>query len=448
MNKISRLICFCNQSKLWLSCMLLQDSSLQLWFTMSESWIFFLLSFQHLWFLLSLDSFCISSPFLIWLWNKLLLNWCESARDFEYTQRLLCICESSLVIEFTFHSLSIAIIPSNCSNLLQFLQNNICNNSHIVFNISIIADCSVEKSDSIVDLIFIRTTIKKTDCSIAWCNNYRWQTDSSFDFDVVIVYSSNSCVVSSRKFLKWRIDCVSYWFEAVCCWHFISILLINLHWLFSEFCLCSLNIIFASISSSVGWDCSHTHELSHISHHFKQQLFIVEENRNSLKYYASMFIIFFFDCLVCLGIGRVFELGRFVLHDFESSMQYLWECFELLSKHYLTAWKVCLGLIQVSRPLVSIAFNYKWFEELSHCSISMFCSVNDVCDSITHKLVSYIQLNLRIQFSHLQEICSFDSIFCWKWLNIASNRCSVLWITCNFCCLISRIWIQCCFFIE
>ena len=373
MNKIT-LTCFCIQSKLWLSCMLLQDSLLQLWFTMSESWIFFLLSFQHLWFLLSLDNFCISSPFLIWLWNKLLLNWCESARDFKDTQWLLCICESSFVVKLAFHSFSIAIIPSNCSNLLQFLQNNIGNDSHIVFNISIIADCSVEKSDSIVDLIFIRTTIKKTDCSIAWCNNYRWQTDSSFDFDVVIVYSSNSCVVSSRKFLKWRIDCVSYWFEAVCCWHFISILLINLHWLFSEFCLCSLNIIFASISSFVGWDCSHTHELLHISHHFKQWLFIVEENRNSLKYCASMFIIFFSDCLVCLGIGRVFELVHFASHDSESSMRCLWEYSEQLLRHYLTAWTICLGLIQVSRPfyaqLLSIINDLKNFLIVqSRCSV-------------------------------------------------------------------------------
>lgn len=151
-----------------------------------------------------------------------MFNRCESARDFKHTQWFLCVCESSFVIKFTFDCFSIAIIPSNCSNFLQFLQNKISNYSHIVFNCSIVFLCSVEKSDSIVDLIFIRTTVKKTDCSIAWCNNYRWQTDSSFDFDVVIINSSNSCVVSSRKFLKFRINLISYFFEAVCnrLWHY------------------------------------------------------------------------------------------------------------------------------------------------------------------------------------------------------------------------------------
>ena len=128
----------------------------------------------------------------------------------------MCICESSFVIKFTFHSFSIAIIPGNCSNFLQFLQHHISNYSHIVFNISIIALCSVEKSDSIVDLIFKWTTVKKTDCSIAWCNNYRRQTDSSLNFDIVIIYGSNSCIVSRCKFWQTAVYCVSYWFEAVC----------------------------------------------------------------------------------------------------------------------------------------------------------------------------------------------------------------------------------------
>ena len=435
---------------LWLSCKLLQDFLLQQLFTKSESCIFFLLLFQSLWFLLSLGNFYIFSPFSWKLRYKLFFNRCESARDFKHTQRLLCICESSFVIKFTFDCFSIAIIPGNCSNFLQFLQNKVSNYSHIVFNISIVFDCSVEKSDSIVDLIFIRTTVKKTDCSIAWCNNYRWQTDSSFNFYIVIIYCSNSCIVSRCKFLKFRIDSVSYWFEAVCnrFWHLISILLINHLWLYFWFVSCFQNIIFANIFSCVGSNCSHIHELLHIWHHFKQQQFIFEWNWNLFKCFFSMFIIFFSYCLVCLGIGRVFELVHSVSHCSGSIMRHQSKSVALLMKHCLKVWKVCLGLIQVWRPLVSIAFNYKWFEELSHCSISMFCSINYICDSITHKFVSYIQLNFWIQFSHFQEINSFKSVFCWNWLNIASNRCSVLWITCNFCCLVSRICIKSRFFVE
>lgn len=149
-----------------------------------------------------------------------MFNWCESASDFEYTQWLLCICESSLIIEFTFHSLSVAIIPSNCSDLFQLLKHHISNYSHIVFNIWIVLLCSVEKSDSIVDLIFIRTTIKKTDCSIAWCNNYRWQTDSILDFDVVIENSSK-LQIWFFDLIHILIDCISNFFEAVCCCHFL-----------------------------------------------------------------------------------------------------------------------------------------------------------------------------------------------------------------------------------
>lgn len=412
--------------------------------------IFFLVLFQHLWFLLSLGNFYIFSPFSWKLRYKLFFNRCESARDFKHTQRLLCICESSFVIKFTFDCLSIAIIPGNCSNFLQFLQNKVSNYSHIVFNSSIVFLCSVEKSDSIVDLIFIRTTVKKTDCSIAWCNNYRWQTDSSFNFYIVIIYCSNSCIVSRCKFLKFRIDSVSYWFEAVCnrLWHIISTLLINHLWLCSWFVSCCLNIIFANIFSCVGSNYSHIHELLHIWHHFKQQLFIFEWNWNLFKYFFSMFINVFFDCLVCLGIGRVFELVRFVLHCSGSIMQHQSKSIEQLTKHCLKVWKVCLGLIQVWRPLVSIAFNNKWFEELSLCSVSMFNSINNICDSITNNFVSHIQLILWIDFSCFQEISSFDSVFCRKWLNITSKQRSILWITCNLCRFVSWICVKCRFFVE
>lgn len=216
---------------LWLFCMLLQDFLLQLWFIKSGSWIFFLVLFQRLWFLPFQGSFYISSPFYHKLRNKLLIfNWCELARDFKHTKRLLRISESSFVIKFTFHSLSVAIIPGNCSNLLQFLQDKISNDSHIVFNIWIVCLCSVKQSDSIVDLIFIRTTVKKIDCSIAWGNNYRRQTDSILNFDVVIVNSSK-LQISIFDLIHIRFDCVSYFFEAVCCCHFtFSILLIN-HWI-------------------------------------------------------------------------------------------------------------------------------------------------------------------------------------------------------------------------
>ena len=98
--------------------------------------------------------------------------------------------------------------------------------------------------------------------------------------------------------------------------------------------------------------------------------------------------------------------------------------------------------------LISIAFNYKWFEELFQCSISFLNSINNVCDWITNNFVSYIQLNLWIDFSCLQEICSFESVFCWNWLNIASKYCSTLWITCNFCRFVSWICIKSCFFVE
>ena len=161
-----------------------------------------------------------------------------------------------------------------------------------------------------------------------------------------------------------------------------------------------------------------------------------------------MFIIFFSDCSECLGIDLFFEPVHSLLQNFGSAMQRVARSIEHLMKHYLTIWIICLDLIQVWRPLVSIAFNDKWFEELSHCSISILISINNICDSITHKLVSYIQLNFWIHFSHFQEISSFKSVFCWNWLNIASNRCSILWITCNFCCLVSRICVKCCFFVE
>ena len=379
-----------------------------------------------------------------------MFNRCESARDFKHTQWFLCICESSFVIEFTFDCFSIAIIPSNCSNFLQFLQNKISNYSHIVFNCSIVFLCSVEKSDSIVDLIFIRTTVKKTDCSIAWCNNYRWQTDSSFDFDVVIIYCSNSCIVSRCKLLKFRINLISYFFEAVCnrMWHIISILLINHQQLSFESCLCFQNIIFANIFSCVGSNYSHIHELLHIWHHFKQWLFIFEWNWNLFKCFFSMFIIFSFDCLVCLGIGRVFELVHFASLNSGSIITHQSKSIAQLMKHCLIIWIICLDLIQVWLALVSIAFNYKWFEELSHCSISVLCSINNICDSITNNFVSHIQLNFRIYFSCFQEINSFNSVFRWNWLNIASKCCSVLWITCNFCCFVSWICVKCRFFVE
>lgn len=226
----------------------------------------------------------------------------------------------------------------------------------------------------------------------------------------------------------------------------ISILLINFHWWFFESRSCCQCIIFANIFSCLGLDYSHIHELLHIWHHFKQSLFIFEWSRNLLKYSFSMFIIFFSDCSVCLGIAHVFELVLFVLHCSESAITHLSESAEQLTKHCLTVWIVCLGLIQVWRPLVSIAFNYKWFEELSFCSVSMFCSINNICDSITNNFVSNIQLFVWIQFSHLQEISSFNSIFCIQWLYVASEQRSRVSIRWNSF-LVSRIWIQCCFFI-
>lgn len=153
-----------------------------------------------------------------------------------------------------------------------------------------------------------------------------------------------------------------------------------------------------------------------------------------------MFIIFFSDCSACLGIAHVFELVRFALLYSESAITHLSESAEQLTKHCLTIWIVCLGLIQVWRPLVSIAFNDKWFEELSFCSISMFCSIYNIHNIITNNFVSNIQLFIWIQFSHLQEICSFNSIFCIDWLYIASEQCSHVSIRWNSI-RISRIWI-------
>lgn len=144
-----------------------------------------------------------------------------------------------------------------------------------------------------------------------------------------------------------------------------------------------------------------------------------------------MFIIFFSDCSVCLGIAHVFELVRFVLHCSESAITHLSESAEQLTKHCLTVWIVCLGLIQVWRPLVSIAFNYKWFEELSFCSVSMFCSIYNIHNIITNNFVSNIQLFVWIQFFHLQEISSFNSIFCIQWLYVASEQCSLVSIRWN-----------------
>lgn len=227
----------------------------------------------------------------------------------------------------------------------------------------------------------------------------------------------------------------------------ISILLINFHWWFFWFQFCCQCIIFASIFLYVGLDYSHIHEFLHIWHHFKQSLFISEWNWNLFKCFFSMFIIFFSDCSVCLGIAHVFELVRFVLHCSGSIITHQSESVELLMKHCLTVWIVCLGLIQVWRPLVSIAFNYKWFEELTFASISMFCSIDNICNRITNNFVSNVQLFSRIHFPCLQEINSFDSIFCRNWLNIASKISSSASIWWNAV-AVSWIWIQFRFFIE
>lgn len=132
-----------------------------------------------------------------------------------------------------------------------------------------------------------------------------------------------------------------------------------------------------------------------------------------------MFIIFFSDCLVCLDIVHVSKPVHSVLHYSGSIITHLSVLVERLTKHCLTIWIIYLGLIQVWRPLVSIAFNYKWFEELSFCSISMFCSIYNIYNIITNNFISYIQLFVWIQFSHLQEISSFNSIFCIQWLYVA-----------------------------
>lgn len=97
-----------------------------------------------------------------------------------------------------------------------------------------------------------------------------------------------------------------------------------------------------------------------------------------------------------------------------------------------------LNLIHI---LVSIAFNNKWFEEFSFCSISMFNRINDVCDWIYHNLISHADLLVRIHLLHLQHRSSFDSVFRWKWLNVARKQSSRWWIACNFCCCISWICI-------
>lgn len=383
--------------------MLLQDSSLQLWFTMSESCIFFLLLSQHLWFLFSLDNFCIFSSCWFDYDINLLLNWCESARNFENTKRLLCVCESSFVIKFTFHSLSVAIIPSNCSNLLQFLHHHISDNSHVVFNIRIIALRSVEKSDSIVDLIFERTTVKKTHCSIAWRNNYCWQTDSVFDFYIMIIYGSKF-QISIFDLIHILIYCVSNFFEAVCnrfCHFNFSILLIN-HclWCF-WFVFCFQCITFANKILCAGWDYSHIHEFLHISQGFKQSLFIFEWSRNLLICFFSMFINVFSDCSVCLGIGRVFELVHFVSQNSESIITHQSKSIELLMKHCLTVWKLCLDLIQIWCPfyvqLLSTIKDLKNFLFVqSRCSVLSTIYVIESHTTLSHTFNCLSEYNFLV----------------------------------------------------
>lgn len=129
-------------------------------------------------------------------------------------------------------------------------------------------------------------------------------------------------------------------------------------------------------------------------------------------------------------------------------MLHLWESIAQPMKHCFINSPPSLGLIRTLRqPLVSIAFNDKWFVEFSLQSISMFHSVHDVSDSIADNFISNIQLLAWIYFSHLQEISSFNSIFCIHWLNITSKNVSALRIRWDST-LASRICIQCGFFIE
>lgn len=231
------------------------------------------------------------------------------------------------------------------------------------------------------------------------------------------------------------------------CLSFIfSILLINRSQWFSESDLCFQNIICTNIFSCVAANCSNIHELLHISHHFTQRLFISEWNQSLFKCFFSMFIIFFFCCWALAGNFHAIAQVHSVSHDSESTMQHQSKSTARQKKLHLTFSKLCLDLIRIWRPLCSIAFSNKRLEELSLCSISMFCSFYDVRNSITHNFVSYIKLFVWIQFSCLQEINSFKRIFCIQWLYVASKQCSrfSIWRNSMF---VSWIFVQCSFFI-
>lgn len=148
----------------------------------------------------------------------------------------------------------------------------------------------------------------------------------------------------------------------------------------------------------------------------------------------SRFIAWFFLLLMWLLNEDVkCHMVRWFLQNFEWCLQYLKESIAQHSALLCSAFLLCQCLNKdwIWFTLVSIAFDNKCFEEFSFRSISMFNTINDVCDSIYHNLVSHIHLFVRIHLSCLQHRSSFDSVFRWKWLNIASEQSSRWWIACD-----------------
>lgn len=205
----------------------------------------------------------------------------------------------------------------------------------------------------------------------------------------------------------------------------ISALVINRFWWFYRFQQCFLCIIFEDRIFCVGF-CS-----------FQIHVFLHKQ----LGFILLRFIAWFFLFALWYFIA---DFKNHTVHWFwqnsERYQRYLTESIELHLALLCSVSMLCLYLNtkKIWFTLVSIAFNDKGLEEFSFCSISMFNTIGDVCDSINHDFISYSYLLVWIHLSCFQQCCSFYSILCACRLDVASKQDSIFWIGRNIL-FVSRI---------